>query len=238
MIYTMESRIRYSETDMTGTLITQALIDYFQDTATFHGEDNGLPMTMLARHHLTWVLAGWQVRIYRMPVLGDKVQLNTWAYKFGLSLGYRRFSMTDDKGELLAEADARYMLLNTEKNAPSDVPEWMAEGYGLDKRPLQAKLKGRKIALPETGEEQPAVKVTVQMLDTNHHVNNAQFIALAERYLPDDFTCNTFRVQYKKQAFLGDVFIPVVYRCENGCAVALKSEDGEEYFTGEWLEDA
>ena len=238
MIYTMNTRVRYSETDMTGTLTTESLIDYFQDTATFHGEDCGLPMTLLAENRLTWVIAGWQVRVYRMPVLGEKVQVHTWAWKFGLCLGYRRFSMTDEAGNLCAEADARYMLISTRDNSPANVPDWMAEGYSLDKKPLQMQLKGRKIALTGEGSVQPAVQVTAQMLDTNHHVNNAQFIALAEALLPAHFSWNAFRAEYKKQAFLGDVFIPVVYKTPEGYAVLLQNENQEEYFAGEWREDA
>ena len=40
-MYSIESRIRYSETDKNEELTLPAIIDYFQDVAIFHSEDIG-----------------------------------------------------------------------------------------------------------------------------------------------------------------------------------------------------
>ena len=40
--YTFESRVRYSECGEDGSLTLGAIVDYFQDTATFHGEHLGI----------------------------------------------------------------------------------------------------------------------------------------------------------------------------------------------------
>ena len=234
MIYTMNSRIRYSETDTEGVLTLPSLIDYFQDTATFHGEDRDVSMEKLKRCGLTWVLGSWQVNLYRLPKLGEEVQVQTWACRFGLCLGTRRFSMAAPEGGLLAEAEALYMLINTDKGTPADVPDWMSEGYGIEAKTLSKKTGGRKIKRPEEGETFPPVTVSLQMLDTNHHVNNGQFISLAAGYLPEDLTVSSFRAEYKQQAFLGDELYPVLSKIDGGYIVSLNNAGGEEYFTGEW----
>ncbi len=45
----------------------------------------------------------------------------------------------------------------------------------------------RKICVPEEMEEQESFQVAKHHLDINHHVNNAQYIKMAEEYLPEGF---------------------------------------------------
>ena len=47
-------------------------------------------------------------------------------------------------------------------------------------------------------------------LDTNHHVNNGQYVSMAREYIPEEFTVHQLRVEYKKQAVLGDTIVPWV----------------------------
>ena len=47
-------------------------------------------------------------------------------------------------------------------------------------------------------------------IDTNCHVNNGQYIQMAQEYLPEDFCVESIRVSYKKSAVLGDVIYPFV----------------------------
>lgn len=47
MIYTFDSRVRYSETDHRGTMTLTALMNYLQDCSTFQSEDIGLGVSML-----------------------------------------------------------------------------------------------------------------------------------------------------------------------------------------------
>ncbi|MFZ2689351.1 MAG: acyl-[acyl-carrier-protein] thioesterase, partial [Blautia wexlerae] len=66
-------------------------------------------------------------------------------------------------------------------------------------------------------------------LDTNHHVNNCQYIRMAADHLPEDFKVGQLRAEYKRQAVLDNVIIPEVYMTENKEAVVLNAEDKEPY---------
>ena len=66
-------------------------------------------------------------------------------------------------------------------------------------------------------------------LDTNDHVNNGQYIAMAEEYLPEDFEASLLRVEYRAQAKLHDVIVPMVHRGENEFTVGLCDEAGKPY---------
>ena len=72
-------------------------------------------------------------------------------------------------------------------------------------------------------------------LDTNNHVNNAQYIAFATTQLPADFKANVFRAEYKMQSKLGDVLYPVVKETDKGYIVALNDEAGNLKLACEFL---
>ena len=72
-------------------------------------------------------------------------------------------------------------------------------------------------------------------LDTNHHVNNQQFIDMAMEYLPENFCIGQVRAEYKKQAFLDDVLVPCVSEEGNRVVVVLQDEAGAVYVSVEFL---
>ena len=88
----------------------------------------------------------------------------------------------------------------------------------------------RKIVLPDEGKQQPPFSVGKQHLDSNHHVNNTQYVLMASRYLPSDFSLHQVRAEYRYQALLGDTMIPVVTKEEDGqIIVQLKKDEQTAY---------
>ena len=66
-------------------------------------------------------------------------------------------------------------------------------------------------------------------MDTNHHVNNAQYMAIAGEALPENLKIREVRAEYKKAAVLGDVMIPRISREEDGYTVVLCSQEDMIY---------
>lgn len=225
-MYTFESRIRYSETDSDGKLTMASLINYFQDCSTFHSEDLGLGVERLKEEHLVWVLSSWQIVVERYPRLCERVTVGTLPYDMKGFLGYRNFAMLDEGGNYIAKANSLWSLLNTDTGKPSVIPKDILEGYQLEEK-LEMEYVPRKIAVPANGVTGEPLVVKKHHLDTNHHVNNQQFIQMAMDYLPDMFSIRQIRAEYKKQAFLDDVLIPTVAEEENRTVVVLGDETGK-----------
>ncbi len=232
-MYTFESRIRYSETDSDGCLTMAALINYFQDVSTFQSEDLGLGVAYLKEHHQVWVLSAWQIVVERYPKLGERVIAGTHPYDMRGFMGLRNFYLLDGEGKYLAKANSVWTLLDTQTQRPVAVPEIMTEGYRLEEK-LEMEYAPRKIAVPEGGEMLESVIVKKHHLDTNHHVNNQQFIDIAMNYLPEDFPIGQVRAEYKKQAYLDDKLVPVVLRNEDKIYVILQDESGAPYVVTEF----
>ena len=140
---------------------------------------------------------------------------------------------TDEQGEYLAKANSLWSLLDVGTGKPVMVNEAMHKGYEIDEK-LDMEYAPRKIAVPEGGELLEPIVVKKHHLDTNHHVNNGQYVNIAMEYLPDDFVIRQMRAEYKKQAFLDDVLHPYVVSTENDYVICLQDEAGKPYVSVEF----
>ena len=90
--------------------------------------------------------------------------------------------------------------------------------------------KADKVILPGVGAFGDAMKKLQEYhLDTNHHVNNGQYVRMATAYLPETFVIRELRVEYRSQAMLGDTIRPVRYEMPDGYLVALQDSAGKAY---------
>lgn len=89
----------------------------------------------------------------------------------------------------------------------------------------------RKIEVPAEGRKMEAFTVKPHHLDTNHHVNNGQYVRMALDCIPRECAIGQLRVEYKSQAVLGDEIHPVVAVGDSGkrYTVCLNQTDGTPY---------
>ena len=216
-MYEFVSRIRYSECDSDAHLTPVALVNYFQDCCVFHSMHVGRGPKVLKQNHYGWYLTAWQIIINRYPTLGELVTVRTQAYRFHAMEGNRNLLMRGVDGELLAYADSRWAFMDTELVRPIRVPGEEAVAYEVDEEfPFPVDKMPRHIKVPKEGLlEYPAIPVSLGDIDTNHHVNNESYIGMAATALPEDLTVREIRVEYLRQAHLGDTLVPYVWEEES-----------------------
>ncbi len=228
MSYSFHSRIRYSEVGEDERLTLNGIINYFQDCSTFQSEDIGLGLRALKRKKRGWVLNSWQIVVEKYPALGANVEIATWPYSFKGFMGSRNFTLKSYTGELLAYANSLWVFMDLEKGRPAIISKEFLEGYELEDE-LSMEYASRKIPVPRTSLKRESFPVHTYHLDTNHHVNNGQYIQMAREFIPSDFPVYQMRAEYKKQARLGDIIVPKVHEDETSYIVALCTKDGEPY---------
>ena len=227
-MYSMDGRVRFSEVDQNGHLTLKHLVDYFQDCCIFHSEDVGLGRKDTKETKKAWMLIGWQIEIGRLPVYAEKICTKTWPYSFVRFKGGRNFMMTDESGEIIARADSQWVYMNLETGFPERVQDNITEIYEMGE-PMDLGIDKKKIRIPEDCQEMEPIVVHKEHLDTNHHVNNGQYIMMAANLLPDGKKIHQMRVEYKSQAKLGDVILPKVKAEAGTFLVVLCSEEGSPY---------
>ena len=61
-------------------------------------------------------------------------------------------------------------------------------------------------------------------------MNNAQYVHFAMMYLPAGSEVRELRVEYRKQAVLGDAITPVLYHIADNCLlISMNGEDGKPH---------
>lgn len=232
-MYEFTGRVRFSETDSDGNLSLESLLDYFQDSSTFQSESLGVGMEHLKENHMAWVLSSWQIVVERYPKLCEEVTVGTLPYDFKGFLGNRNFYMKDQFGERVACANSLWVLISTDTLKPILIPEEIIKAYPKENK-IEMDYAPRKIVLPTSTEEQElnekeVIVVKPYHLDTNHHVNNGQYIRMAMGFLPEFARIKQLRAEYKKSAYFGDSIYPRVFQKEDCYLVSLQNEEKKPY---------
>ena len=233
-MYTWDSRVRFSEIGEDKKLTLDAILNYFQDSSTFHSEDIGNGMEVVESLKRVWVLSSCQIVVNEFPKIGEEIKLGTWPYDFNRFFGGRNFIMYGDDGRVLAYANSLWTYLNSENGRPARVDDQILELYKLEPK-YDMEYADRKIAVPEELTAQKSFAVEVYHLDTNHHVNNGQYVKMAGAYLPRDFEIAQMRAEYKKSAMLGNEIFPKTAVGDRTVTVSLEDESGNAYAVVEFL---
>lgn len=228
-MYTFETRVRYSEVDDKLMLTLPALAKYFQDTCIFDSENKAVVnMEYLKSRKLAWVLSSWQIVIERLPKLNEAIKVYTVPYEFKSFMGFRNFWMEDAAGNCIVKAASIWTLIDFEQMRPYKLDEEILSGYPLGDK-LEMDYASRKITVEGDGKAGQEHVVYKAQIDSNHHLNNSEYINLAYAYLPEDASVEQIRVEYKKQAYLGEKICPVVYEQQGKVQVQLNDIEGVPY---------
>ncbi len=227
-MYTFNSRIRYTELNhRKGTLDPSSIINYFQDCSTFQSEDLNVGLSYLKEQNRIWILTSWQLHIHKQGKLGDIITIGTWPYAFKGFYGYRNFMMKNEQGEILAVADSIWVNMDLSTGTPIKTSAELS-GYVLEP-PYPMEHSGRKIKTPEQLKSLTPFPVKKSNIDSYNHVNNGQYIKMAEEFLPEDFFVSSLRAEYRKQAILGDIIYPKMCHEDNTCTIVLSDDTGKPF---------
>lgn len=229
-MYSFKSRVRYSETGEDGRLTLTGMINYMQDCSTFHSEDCGVGVEYLKKIERAWLLSSWQIEIGSRPRLGEELSVGTWHNESRGIYGFRSFVIRDGRGRDCVRANSVWFLYDLKTGRPTRVRPEDTAAYGEPGPKLDLGSAPRKLVLSGAYEEKEPVVIARRHLDTNHHVNNAQYVEFAMEALPGGRRERRVQADYRKAARLGDVIVPRVSSLGDGVWVtALCSRQGEPY---------
>jgi acyl carrier protein thioesteraseprotein len=247
-MYSFESRIRYSEIDIHSRLSLFAAINYLQDCSTFQSEDFGLGIEYLKNKNRAWWLSSWYIEFDRLPFLGEKITVSTWAYDFSGFYGYRNFIITDEAQNNIVRADSTWFFFDTEHFRPVKPGIEDIKSY-MDNKRQRLSLATPRRKIEKCGKEYRLedIMITRRFLDTNEHVNNAYYAAMAKEAV-EEVTASkinqgkasdeniitavdvkNLQIYYKKAAVLGDRVKRIVYETEKTYIIELAGENGIIY---------
>lgn len=208
-MYTYTDRIKMSETDKNRNWIIPSIIDSMQNCVMFQLEDLGVGLDYFEKNNKVLVVTCWQVKIFKLPKLFDKITIGTQVYNYKAATGLRHCMIWDDKEKLAIASHSLGVFINPKTGRPikTSVDEWQKYDINSDSPCNDIKFLPRHISQPNNYKIVEEFDVNIHHLDVNNHMNNGQYVRIAFNHLPDDFEVAQFRVEYKKQATLGDHII-------------------------------
>lgn len=228
IMYTFDSRVRFSEVDHTQEITLPGIINYFQDCSTFHSDSLGYGIDYYAQIQRAWVLNAWQVIVGRYPLMGEKIEISTWATEFNGLYGLRNFRMRDARNQTVAYANSVWVYMDMVKGRPVKPPASEVEAYGQEVK-LPMEYAPRKIELPDTLINKHSFPVRKYHIDTNEHVNNCQYVQMALEVMDSDVKVRQMRAEYKRSAVYKDRIVPKLAQEQERSVVELCGTDGKPY---------
>ena len=83
--------------------------------------------------------------------------------------------------------------------------------------------------MPDDIEEAGSIVVPRFFIDSNQHMNNEKYILIAKQLLPEELAVKEIRVEYRKEAKLGDEIFSYISRENERYTVLLADKDKKPY---------
>ena len=225
-MYSYNAFVRYSETGGRFKLPVSGIANYFQDCAILHSERVGAGIEYLKEQKRAWFLVSWQIDIDRYPLLHEDIEVSTWAYMFRGSMGYRNFLIRDLQGETLVKAATIWSYVDTSSMRPTKVDDHMAEAYAPYEPKLDMEYTPRKIAIHDDMTLIAKRQVMPYQIDSNNHMNNEAYLAMAMEYIGSWEDIGRVRAEYKQQFSNGETVYIYYGEWENVRQFAFYSDEG------------
>jgi len=211
----MKSRERYEdsfsvvsyEADYLGRVTLFSLFNRFQDIAGLHAAYLHVGYDELQKANLAWVLSRMKVQIQRLPRWGEQVRLATWPKGIERLFAMRDFCLTSEEGKTFVTATSAWLLVDREKGRPRRIETLPIDlQFPEAAHALQDPLN--KIIVPEGAIPVFEKPIWLSDIDTNRHVNNAQYAKwITDSFPQDQFSTRgitSVQINYLEETLLGD----------------------------------
>ncbi len=229
-IYTKKFEIQFPDVGENNELSNKGILKLMQESAGLHSGYLGYGLNDTPKTGLAWLLLNWKLQVFSRPKWGSCVTVNTWSRCQNDLFSYRDLEIYDDKNSLVAIATSKWILFDVNaKTITRTTPEIKEKFISVNKSVFEEKFVEK---LREPSDSTFSMEYTIQRrdIDTNHHVNNLNYLDFAYEALPEDvYVNNSFsnvEIMYKHEAKLGDT-LSIFYSCSENNEHIITIKDQE-----------
>ena len=205
-IYSIDHTITCYEADANKMMRPTTMLDIMQEAANMSATSLGFGYDKMIASNTAWVLSRIHVRFNSYPEWRETVNLKTWHKGMAKLFYLRDFTLSDNKGNRLAEATSSWLIIdmNTRRLVRNS-------DLALSDTAMHAiETPADKVVVPVDIEPELVRKhpVTWSEIDTNGHVNNVKYAVWAiDAVTQDDIKkpLKELLVNYDAEVMPGDV---------------------------------
>lgn len=227
-IYEENCKITVVDVDASNTITNYGFLRLMQEAACAHSDKLGISPNHFKETPYAWLILNWKLCVYSRPNWNTEINIKTWPSKFDKLYAYRDFEMRTSKGELIATATSKWILVNAYTHSIERAPEKVLSAF----KPYEVCLFSEplnKLKEPNEYEFKQDYKILRSDLDANNHANNLIYLRLALNMLPEktylNFDFKDVEIYYKMQCKLGDEIVCLYSTENNEHTVTIKSKD-------------
>jgi len=224
-MYSLKYKVTTSTCDSEGRLKLYSALQMMQDCSEMWLDSEPGVKQYFEEQNMAQLLASRQVEIIRVPEFKEELTVTTSVYGMKPMFGFRNTFIYDAEGKPCYKTWSMGAFVDKSNGKLKRVDDAIMVSMKMEPQ-LEMNYKDRRIILPKDGGEvlEP-VHVMRSDIDYNRHMNNANYVRMAMELMPEDFTVNGLRVEYRVAAKLGDALIPTLYHIDNGIIVSLSLGD-------------
>lgn len=204
--YKKEYAIKSHEADCHGFLRISSLMNILQDMAAENADILGLGFAVCHENNLAWVGSNYLIKIQKMPLMNEKIVVQTWPAEAKLWGAIRDFEIRNESGEVIITASSQWVLVDYVRHRPVLLKKYFPNYEPLNERVINTDFpKMKEVSEPY---EVSVFKVRFDDIDLNRHVNNAVYPVWASESVDKEFrmkhTVREIELAFKKEAVYGE----------------------------------
>ena len=207
-IFTKNFDITFSDIDINNELSNKGILRIMQEIAGLHSSSLGYGLNDSDKTGYAWLLLNWKLRVFSRPKWESTLTVKTWSKSMNPLFAYRDIEILDSNNNLVAIGSSKWILFDINKKSLIKIPNEVKEFFpNVDKSVFEEKFK-EKLKEPENSNFVYEYTIQRRDIDTNHHVNNLNYLDYAYEALPENIFSNinfsNVEIMYKHEAKLGD----------------------------------
>ena len=220
--------VNFSDISENNELTNKGILRLMQELAGEHSDSVGIGLNDTPKTGLAWIILNWKLKVFFRPKWNTSLTINTWTKCKKSLFCYRDLKICDDNNNIVAVAKSKWILFDVNKRRICKVPIDVQEKFtDSDVSVFQDKFV-EKLIEPEDSQFIYSYKIQKRDIDTNHHVNNLNYLDYAIEALPQNVSSSIFsnlEIMYKHEAKLGDIITIFYSHTENNeYVITIKDE--------------
>ena len=213
-------------------LTNKAILRMLQEIACIHSSYVEFGVNDAEKTGMAWILLNCKLQVFSRPTWNAKLKINTWSSNQNLLSFYRDFEVFDENNTLVAIATSKWVLFDIKKGSLVKINDDIKSRYKhLDKHVFTDKIN-EKLKEPESSSLSYEYTVCRRDIDTNHHVNNLNYLDFAYEALPDNLffgsEFSNVEIMYKTEAKLGDKLNLFYAKNEDEIVITIKNKETDK----------
>lgn len=229
-IYTKNFSVNFSDVGENNRLTNKGILRLMQEVSGIHSDSLGYGVNDTPRTGLAWLILNWKLKVFSRPKWNTSLTLKTWARWQKSLYSCRDIEIYDDENNLVAVATSKWILFDVSKQSIFKITPEVRDKFPVFEKSVFEGESIEKLREPENSNFVYEYKIQRRDIDTNHHVNNLNYLDYAYEALPEDvyssMDFSNVEIMYKHEAKLGDIISVFYSHTEKGeHIVTIKDKD-------------